>query len=217
MAHHAEDGVIVITDTLATTVDGESRCLVTKCAVVPHLSMVIAGTGIAQLSARWVALVMESMLCRDIDMLDRHAPTAIRDLWAELDRTGIPTQTSTVYHFGLSEDRGHYVGYAYRSDEDFESEPLEPGFRVKPQPRSMGNAPQSLEELVAMACEIRSEQDARPAAERIYIGGDLVLVSMQNGGITTGKIHRWDDFESMWLTMNARLEEPNFLGDASGI
>ena len=44
---HSPDGVIVITNTLAPTVEGESYLLVTKCGIVPHLNMVIASGSIS--------------------------------------------------------------------------------------------------------------------------------------------------------------------------
>lgn len=211
MVHHTPEGVAIITDTLATTVEGESHLLVTKCGIVPHLNLVIAGTGIAQLSASWWGRVMEAILCRDIDMLDLHTPDALRSAWGEM-KPNLPTAkgTATIYHFGLSEEREIYVGFAYRSTNDFTSEELQPGFRVKPEPSTpLNDAPDSLDEMVSLALEIKQEQDSRPPAERICIGGELVLTALQGGAINAAKLHRWPDFESMWQAMNVRLAQHN--------
>ena len=124
---------VVVTDTLATTTAGEPFLYVSKCYVVPHLDMVIAGTGYGQLGARWSCMVQENLLCRDIEMLDQHAPEAIAGLWARLQAESGPIGgTSTIYHFGRAESSGEYVGYAYRSADGFVSDPRPHGFGVKP-------------------------------------------------------------------------------------
>ncbi|MCA1842487.1 MAG: hypothetical protein LC792_04720 [Actinobacteria bacterium] len=207
MALHGTESVLVVTDTRATTTEGDPYLYVTKCRIVPHLDMVLAGTGIAQLPDLWHARVMDSMLCRDIDMLDRHAPAALRSLWREeLGLTAPEQGRATIYHFGFSELRREYVGYAYRSTDDFASEALQPGFRVKPEADEMpDDIPGTLKEMVALARRIRADQDRRPAADRVYVGGELVLTALQNGGTTCAKIHRWEDFDIMWDRMNDRL------------
>lgn len=97
--------------------------------------------------------------------------------------------------------------YAYRSTADFESEPLQPGFRIKPEPLTLPEEPPAtLEEMIALARQIRTEQDGLSPDDRIYVGGELVLTALQNGGITCAKIHRWEDFDSTWQRMNQRLQ-----------
>lgn len=204
MVNHGPEAVLILTDTLATTVGGAPYLYVTKCVAVPHLEMVIAGTGTAQVTSQWWAIVLERMLCQDIEMLDRHAPNELRQIWAELD--GRPAHlTSTVYHFGFSPDRAVYVGYAYRSTNDFASEQLEPGFRLKPHPAGPFEPADNLEDMVALANRVRREQDELLLTERINIGGELVLTGLINRTITTVKVHRWDDHEPMWQKMNEAL------------
>jgi len=129
--------IIVVTDTFATTMSGDPHMLVTKCGIVPHLDLVVAGTGIAELPERWRNMLYSQVLCRDIDMLDTHAPAALRQVWADLEFEHADPiangASATVYHLGLSERTGEYVGYVYRSSNGFASEPMGPGFRVKPQ------------------------------------------------------------------------------------
>jgi hypothetical protein len=206
----APDGVVVITDTLATTVPGDPYLLVTKCGIVPHLDLVVAGTGTANLSERWRTMVYGHLLCRDIEMLDLHAPAALRDLWNEIQKefphAADELMTSTVYHLGRSERTGEYVGFVYRSADNFVSEPMGPGFRVKPEPVSqLTAAPESIEEMAELAHQIRAEQNTLPKSERIHIGGELVLVMMQSGSTTAAKIHRYEDFENVWQEMNDLL------------
>lgn len=207
IVQHLPGAVLVCTDTLATTPEGEPYLLVTKCSVVPHLDMVIAGTGVAELTERWRRAAASQILARDIDMLDRYTPEILRPTWAEVlaDNDGVPP-TATVYHFGWSWEREEYVGYAYRSTRDFESEPLEPGMRVKPEPVGPFNADDGFVEL---AERIRCEQAELSPEHRIYIGGDLILTALHEQTILTRRLHRFADFEEQWLLMNETIHRHN--------
>jgi hypothetical protein len=204
------DSVTLLTDTLATTNEGEPLSLVTKCGLMPHLDLVIAVTGTAQLGDRWRSCVLSDMLCRDIDMLDLHAPNALQRIWAEVRsefEDAMPADaTSTVYHLGLSEDRGTYGGYVYRSTSGFQSEVLEPGFRVRPRPDdALRDPPGTIDEMVSLAHRLREEQEAVPIGTRIHIGGDLVLCVMHERSVVFAKVDRFSDFEDTWQRMNDRL------------
>jgi hypothetical protein len=203
----APESVTLLTDTLATTPAGDPHLLVTKCGIVPHLDLVVAGTGIAQLTEHWRAMVYGQMLCRDIDMLDAHCPGALRRLWANLEAEHPDPiargATATVYHLGLSEARSEYVGYVYRSTHGFASEPMAPGFRVKPQPaEALAETPTAVHEMIELAHRLRTEQNAQPASERVHIGGELSLTVLADRSIIAVKVHRYDDFETIWQQMN---------------
>jgi hypothetical protein len=202
----APEGAWIVTDTLATTLDGEPYLLVSKCFTAPHLELAVAFTGIANLGNEWTQWVQSRVLARDIDMLDVHAPDALRKMHGELD---LPNEeTSTVYHIGFSSSKNVYVGYAYRSTEDFESEEMIPGFRVKPDPPSGTGwePPETPEEIIGLAEAIRANEDTKPPEERrIYIGGELVMIQLHSNAILSTKIHKFADFEEVWLAMNDRL------------
>ena len=200
--------VTLFTDTLSATPDGHARHLTTKCWTFPHIGVAVAFTGLAQVGYRWIATITESMLCRDIDMLDVHAPEALRRVVADVtEQYGGIHGTTTVYHFGQSEATKEYVGYAYRSTADFASERLlAEGFGVKPPPADgITVVPQTVEDVIALAELIKTEQDALDAAVRLYIGGDLVMVHLEGGVMTAARIHRFDDYEQDWQSMNDRI------------
>lgn len=199
--------VVIVTDTLATLPSGESHLLVTKCTAVPHLDLVVAFTGIAQLGHRWAHRLQTATLARNIDLLDHLVAPSLREINAGLNEEfGEPPGTSTVYHFGFSEDRQEYVGYAYRSENDFASELMEPSFRVKPQPMGDITTPNELDELVQLGIRLRSEQEALPSGSRVYIGGDLIMTVLSDRAIYVSRVFRFDDFEEQWLVMNRNLQ-----------
>jgi hypothetical protein len=155
--------VVILTDTLATTPSGDPYLLVSKCSVIPHLEMVIAFTGLAQIGHRWAQKVQTEMLARDMDMLDQHVPSALRAITEEVTQEfGRLPSTSTIYHLGYSEISDGYSGYVYRSEKDFESETMEPGFRAKPQPGGSLDAPVTVGDMVNLGIHLRAEQGVRP-------------------------------------------------------
>jgi len=198
--------VLVVTDTLATHPSGEPFLLVSKCSIVPHLEMAVAYTGVAQVGQRWAHQLQTAVLARNIDLLDRHVPGALRKLTSELtEEFGELPGSSTVYHFGYSEEKEAYVGIAYRSEQNFESDPITSGFGVKPVPTGSFSPPGDLDGWIALGRRIRDEQDARPKEERIYIGGEFWITALANRTIQTSRIFRLENFEEQWLQMNASL------------
>jgi hypothetical protein len=203
--HNAEQ-VVLLTDTLATTTDGAPFIFTSKCWPVPHMRLVMAGTGVAALHEAWYRRLQTGVLARDIDMVALHTPVVLRQLWAELQvKHGPLSVTSTVYHFGIPEGEQHFVRYAFRSDSDFTAERADNGgIGVKPVPGFDFDSTGSLEDLIGLAERIREEQDRRPASERIYIGGELILTILTSASSTVTTVHRFADFDEMWQAMNDR-------------
>ena len=208
---HEENGFMVMTDTLATTPQGVPLAFTDKCWAFPSMNLLVATTGIKDLGARWVDTLYNRMLARDIVMLDLHAPEIMRKIWVELhDEYGDPGEaTSTVYHFGIEEETGQPVRYIYRSADNFETERHdEPGFGIKPDPPGGWTVPDGLDPWIDLAQRVRVNEDERPLAERIHIGGELVVTVLTNDGISIVTAHRFDDYDDQWEAMNAYHQSP---------
>lgn len=213
MFSHETEGFVLLTDTYATTPEGGPRTFQSKVFALPHLSMAMAGTGVGRLMQEWFDTIQSQMLVRDIENLNLHAPEALQAIWKsmieesdELARAVHTGTTSTIYHFGFTEE-GQPIRFTYRSANEFESEVAnEPGFGVKPVPNWDFAAPVSLEEMVAVAVRLREQEDARPKAERVHLGGDLIATFVGAGTIRSDRVYRWEDFEEHWLAMNANLQ-----------
>lgn len=134
--NHQPDQVAIITDTLATTPEGDPLLFTNKVWAVPHMQLLMSGTGVAQLHEAWYRRLNTSLLARDIDQAGLWAPDMLRTLWAELQqRHGSTDATSTVYHFGIPEGEEHFVRYAFRSANNFRAErESEPAVALKPAP-----------------------------------------------------------------------------------
>jgi hypothetical protein len=76
--------IVVVTDTLVTRPSGDPFLLVSKCSAIPHLEMLVAYTGIAQLGQRWSHRLQTAMLARSIDQLDHLVTPGLQALWAKL-------------------------------------------------------------------------------------------------------------------------------------
>jgi hypothetical protein len=128
----SQEQAFVATDTLAVDERGRPKHFTTKAFVIPHLKLVIAGTGIAGLTSAWLRHINESMTVSNIDHLNYHAQVSL----AHLFRTEFPDIdgyqiSSTVYHVGVGAD-GDIHGYSYSSMYGFESRPLQHGLLMKP-------------------------------------------------------------------------------------
>jgi len=201
------DQICLAMDTLVISAqDKTPLCYQTKFVTLPHLNLVIAGTGLASLIAHWFHIVNTSAVVRDIDHLNVFAPELLPKI-AE-SQEGTDLTTTTLYHFGYSVANNRYVGYAYRSADNWESDSLPDALGVKPvvdvPPTDNIQFPQFMIDIVS---EQRRQDLLLPQAERLGIGGEIQFVVMQNSTITMSTVHRFESYESDYSRMAEKIIE----------
>lgn len=107
--------------------------------------------------------------------------------------------TTTIYHIGYSETEQSYVAFAYRSTNDFKSERLQYGFATKP-PVPEATATYS-EDFIRIMEEQRAMDNALLPDKRVFIGGEIQLLVLQNKTMTIQTIHRFEDYEDLYDPM----------------
>ncbi len=190
------DAVVVATDTLAVSSDGSPFCFCTKAGYIPHLRTIIAGTGAGGFSSQWLLHASTRMVVRGICNLDFHTPKGLRELWDAYKKEYSLTDdsTTTVYQFGFSEESGEVVSFAYRSTNNFQSEPLQFGTGVKPACTVLeGNL---LDIIPDMMVEQRKNEAEKPHGEKVYIGGEIIALVLTKDGCNHLKIGEFEDFST---------------------
>ena len=193
--HIDSSQALIATDTLAVSTDGKPLMFTTKALLLPHMNMVMVGTGLGGFLDRWVLIVNSGLIVPGIDALNSHTQRHLNAIWGgikeqfpDLDRT------TTVYHIGISEGDGDIHAYAYRSENGFIGEPLGYGMRVKPECTVAGDY--SLPgDLLAMMQEQRKIQSDKPIGERVYIGGEIVVHHLQRSGCNVYVAEKFPDYE----------------------
>jgi hypothetical protein len=196
IAYTDETQALVATDTLATHPDGRPFKFATKAFIVPQLKLVMVGVGVAGFLGRWFIRISERLIVRGIDHLNYHTPAVLASLWQGYrQELSIPDGiTTTVYHFGFSEDAGLIHSYAYRSISDFTSERLEPyGLRFKPECQVPANysLPQ---DFITIMDEQRAVEASKSKEERLYIGGEIEVHHLSKDGFHVYTFHRFEDY-----------------------
>ncbi|MEO8490978.1 hypothetical protein [Pseudomonas sp.] len=179
--------VIVVTDTLLHYSVDTPPGSASKAIAIPHIRMIIAGTGSALLFSRWIGLVNNQGFALDVDAVDVHAAQELQALWSELNRhiPALKDQTATIYHFGISDDSGKIHGFAYRSGSDFKSELIDYGLGVKPE--LMDKAGIDWHTFPSCSVEImraQARQEDRKCKDRVYIGGSVEVVHLTRSGFS---------------------------------
>jgi hypothetical protein len=201
--------VVIVMDTLVTSVDDYAPALFTsKMYPVLHLNGIICGTGVADFLQDWAKFVNANMLVRDMLHLDEFAPSSLREL-ASSEKHAATGKTSTIYHFGYSIKGEVYKAYAYRSTNNFQSESFDYGFILKPPTKytqpELTDLPTAIEELVKIVIQQKIEDDARPANERVYIGGEIQYAVLQQEGFNMGTCFTFADWADLYHKMCNRL------------
>lgn len=190
--------VAILSDTLSLSGDEKRpRTFMTKVYPVPHLGGVITGTGIGQLVTSFYMQVVAEMIVDDTEHLVEFAPEVLRSMWAEFGDKLPDGATTTIYTFGLSKESGEFIGFAYRSTNDFEAEELQHGTAAKPAP-SMEEL-QAVEDLAGLgklALKQQADDRALPRRKRVGIGGEmwLYLLTKSESGAVSFQIQHVTDF-----------------------
>lgn len=187
--------ILVATDTLAVETGGAPLMFSSKAIYLPHLRIIVAGTGLGMFSGDWAMEVNNRMVLSGIQNLNYHSPEALRKRWENYESEySLPEgMTTTVYHFGLSEEDQSVLGYAYRSINNFDSERLSYGFGLKPECK-LPEQGSLIEHLPSMMKEQRLHQQERPLTERLYIGGECVATHLTKAGCDIFSVFQFEDY-----------------------
>jgi hypothetical protein len=197
--------VFIATDTLAT-MNGRAMGFTTKAFPLPHLRMVIAGTGLAGFLDHWLVAVNASPV-RGIDALNEQAQAGLLNVLRTF-KTQFPSmnETTSVYHFGFSENTGVIQSFAYKSEELFEPRQIACGLYVKP------NVPEDVipkdtlhpSDIPRIMAAQRAIQAKLPKEARVSIGGEIQMHHLEQAGY---KAYRLGQFEDYAETRRAILSE----------
>jgi len=192
--HTDQNQALVATDTLAASQNGEPFMFTTKAFAVPHLKMIICGTGAGGFLGKWFIQVNDRMIVKGIDNLDFHTPKILSKLWGSYRKEfSQSSETTTVYHFGLSKEDGLIHTFIYRSTENFKSESRGYGVGYKPE----CNLPENYvfpRDIKKMMEEQRSIQSSMPKEEQIFIGGEIQIHHLTKDGINIYTFAKFDDY-----------------------
>jgi hypothetical protein len=187
--------VFIATDTLAT-MEGKAMGFATKAFPLPHLRMVIAGTGLAGFLDHWLVAVNASPV-RGIDALNEHAQAGLLNLLRTFNKQfPCMNETTSVYHFGFSEDTGVIQSFAYKSEELFEPRQIACGLYIKP------NVPEDAiprdtlhpNDIPRIMVAQRALQAKLPKEERVSIGGEIQMHHLEQAGYKTYRLGQFEDY-----------------------
>jgi hypothetical protein len=187
--------VLIATDTLAT-LNGRARQFATKAFPLPHLRMVIAGTGLAGFLDHWLVAVNASPV-RGIDALNENAQAGLLNVLRTFNKQ-FPSMndSTTVYHFGFSEETGVIHSFAYKSEELFEPRPIEYGLYVKPNVPEDAIPKDTLypSDIPRIMAAQRAIQEKVPKETRVYIGGEMHMHHLEQVGYKAYRVGQFEDF-----------------------
>lgn len=200
--HIEKTQAYVATDTLAVKPDGTPLMFCSKAVYLPHLRTIIVGTGLGHFSSDWANEVNTRLVLAGIRNLDYHTPDALRRRWREVKslHTLPEEMTTTVYQIGIGEDDEEIYAFAYRSSDDFQSELLLPGTHAKPECTFI-TSDNKFSNFHTMMLEQRRIQETKPENQRLYIGGECILMHLTKDTFGCARLFRFDDFDAQLYEM----------------
>lgn len=201
-----EDNAVVATDTLVVTPDGEPFMFTSKAIHLPHLKVIVAGTGLQGFASEWALKINDKLIVNGLNNLDYHTPLCLRELWIKFKTELLfgEEMTTTVYQFGFSQIDGNIAAFAYRSTNNFESEELTYGMRAKPKCTFLEENDSVIDAIPKMMRDQRRIQDEGPKDGRLYIGGEIQVLHLTRNDCRSFKLGEFDDIEDTQQEMFAR-------------
>lgn len=178
----------VAMDSRVCAADGSAARFASKLCVLPHVGVVVCGTGLGNLLFDWIHLIQQRIDAHDILELDQVTPVSLRRLWHYAEPHG--TAMATIYHFGYAVSLRRFVGFAYRSCCGFASYRLGDGFGADPaegldlqavaRRTRAARSDRAMQRILHAVLEDQRQIDAhRAPALRRSIGGPAHLVAMR--------------------------------------
>ena len=210
-----DEGIFLATDTLVTR-DGRPLMFTAKVLTLPHMNGLISGTGSMVLFQRWSLTVLSEILATNMQVLDLYTADRLRRIWATMSDEERGDGPADIFHLCYDPDNDEFGGFAYRSSNDFESEPL--GYGTYPKP-ALDNAIPIVAfpgDLVRECRRLRFAQERLDPNKRQHIGGQVIAYMMErheaegqpNSTLTTAHTaYEFEDFEETFFDCDERTAD----------
>ncbi|MEM1290118.1 MAG: hypothetical protein AAGH67_01390 [Cyanobacteria bacterium P01_H01_bin.162] len=191
-------------DTLATAPpDSEPSFFTAKFYLLPHLKMVVCGTGVLNVITDWFIRINTRLLVRDLCHLDEFAVSELQEIGRQYNLSD--DLTATIYHFGWAELEQRFTGFAYRSKENFRSERLEESVGIKPFFDQTDWLDSQDINFTEIAKRQRLIDRRKPPSQRVGIGGEIYMLHMRREQTSVLQLHRFEDYNEEYMAMARRL------------
>ena len=181
--------------------------LADKFIPLPHLNMVLTGSGYHGFLLEWYQALQREAAPVGIEHLNEFAPGLLQETWLRFKRKSDLPETppgsggSKICHLGYSERKDRPVGYYYDLKDDFAPTVVQPGNDyLMPKMEGVHDAllegdytPQ--EQVIAFFCRAKELDEQKPVEERVGIGGEINFLKLTQQGHACLTIHRFDDYE----------------------
>lgn len=204
--------VCVAMDSLALRPDKDPLNYCTKILLLPHLKMVLCGTGLIQLVLDWFCFLESNVMAKDLMDVNDIASDTLGRMWQQkYAGTGVST---TIYHFGYNESERQFGGVAYRSEKNFEPEWLaQDSLGIQPRRLDLREfATKSIDEkgvkqaFIETIQKLKLDDDDRPRQDKLGIGGEVHFLTLDKSGYLLSICHRFDDYYQLFDEMVRNLE-----------
>ncbi len=178
-----------------------------KFLSLPESNLIIAGTGHASLINGWFQHILINFQIAAIDHINAEAPKILRA--SVTANGGLSGLTATIYHFGYSLVERKYIGFAYRSTKDFQSERL-PYDCLGSNPEIKFELPENIA-IPSLFIDLMKQQQLADKSltidQPVGIGGEVEFVVLRDQKIHIETAYRFDSYinEAEYIESRAHL------------
>ena len=205
----SKEEILLAMDSLALESSTKDPLLfVSKMFPLPHLRLIICGTGCLQFVIDWFSFIQTSILAKDINELDKFSSNILRDISLKYFDMMDDFKT-TIYHFGYLENSDTHTGFKYSAEDNFISTPLNYSVGIKPPISAIVEGTAEIkslpEDFISIMHEQRQDDNSLPKEERVGIGGEIQIALLRKNRIFLETYHQFEDYRNLWNLMSNKL------------
>jgi len=218
----ADETAITAADTYSIRAKtGGPLKLADKFIPLPHLNMVLTGTGYHGFLLEWYQALQRDAAPTDIEHLNEFAPALLQETWLRFKwKNDLPESPpgsggSKICHLGYSERKESFVGYYYDLKDDFAPTTVRPGQEyLMPKMEGVHDALlegdyTAQEQVIAFFQRAKELDEQKPVGERVGIGGEIKFLGQGQWGHVCKTIHRFDNYEETKASILETNQDPD--------
>ncbi|OMC63268.1 hypothetical protein BK125_31030 [Paenibacillus odorifer] len=202
-----EKSVSIAADTFSLTMEKEPFKYTNKIFTLPHLKMIVCGTGNANLILDYYKELQLIVVAREM----YYVTAVTQDILLNIRKEYPKEVTTTVYLFGYNDNLECFEGFAFRSTNDFDKEKLAYGIGVKPElsrelVESYYEDTEDDDSFFTLVINKQKELDEMlPKEKRIGVGGEIQRIVSDASNFLISTIYRFDDYLDQYDLMLENL------------
>jgi len=153
----------------------------------------------------WYSFIQKNIISNDINFIDKLSSENIRNIYQQFHED--KQVDSTIYHFGFDLKEMKFIGFAYRSKNNFISEKLIYSIGIKPPDevedfgKLLMDGSDIYSNIIKLIIKQKEIDDKKDIKDKVGIGGSVHIFTMKSNSYYFSESYYFEDYEQIFKEM----------------